>query len=197
MSCPDWSTLTAHRRGDERSSAAAPEGWNEAMDHLAGCADCRDRAVAADPTLLFRRLPPLEASADEIADMRAGVAALRRAGRVTESPAAARRPADRAFAAGASTWWGRAAAAAVLATGLLSLQPGLEAPAPEGLVPGTVPLAAEMFPFDPEAQGMAALAWLDEGTSAVDDIENPTASVYHFDDEDVAVVMVVDSGLDV
>ena len=196
MSCPDWSTLTAHRNGDDRS-AAAPEGWNEAMDHLEGCADCRDRAVAADPTLLFRRLPSLEASAGEIADMRAGVAALRRAGRVTESPAA-RRPATRALATGASTWWGRAAAAAILATGLLSLQPGLEEPAPGGLFPGTAPLTAEMFPFDPEAQGMAALAWLDEaGASAVDDIENPTASVYHFDDEEVAVVMVVDSGLDV
>jgi hypothetical protein len=197
MSCPDWSDLTAHRRGDERSAAAAPEGWNRAMDHLEGCADCRDRALAADPTLLFRRLPSLEVSAGEIADMRAGVAALRRAGRVTESPAA-RRPAARALAAGASAWWGRAAAAAILAIGLLSLQPGLEERAPEALFHGTTPLTAEMFPFDLEAEGMATLAWLDEaGASAVDDIENPTASVYHFDDEEVAVVMVVDAGLDV
>lgn len=196
MSCPDWSTLTTHRRGDERSSAAAPDGWHEAMDHLEGCADCRDRAVAADPTLLFRRLPSVVASADEIADMRAGVAALRRAGRVTESPAS-RRPAARALAAGSFTWWGRAAAAAILATGLLSLQPGLEERASDGLASGALPLTAERFPFDPEAQGMAALAWLDEGASTVDDIENPTASVYHFDDEEVAVVMVVDAGLDV
>jgi hypothetical protein len=193
MSCPDWNTLTAHRRGDERSSAAAPEGWDDAMDHLEGCADCRDQAIAADPTLDFRRLPAIEASRDEIADMRAGVAALRRAGRVAESPAA-----SRSLDAGASTWWGRAAAAAILAAGLLSLQPGIEEPTSEWPALSTAPLTAGLFPFDPAAQGLAPIAWLDEsGASAVDDIENPTASVYHFDDEEVAVVMVVDAGLDV
>jgi hypothetical protein len=37
----------------------------------------------------------------------------------------------------------------------------------------------------------------DPSLPAIDDIEHPTASVYHFDDEDVELVMVVDPGLDV
>lgn len=191
MSCPDWSTLTAHRRSDERSSAAEPEGWAEAMAHLDGCADCRDAAVSADPTLVFRRLRAAEAGSDEIAEMRAGVATLRRAGRVSEAPGASRSPVFRTVAAGGSTWWGRAAAAAVLAGGLLTLQPGLEEPLPDRV--GTPRAAGALLP-----QGMAPVAWLDDaGSSSVDDIENPSASVYHFDDEEVAVVMVVDAGLDV
>jgi hypothetical protein len=42
------------------------------------------------------------------------------------------------------------------------------------------------------------VAFLEDPTlPAVDDIDHPTASVYHFDDQDVELVMVVDAGLDV
>ena len=83
------------------------------------------------------------------------------------------------------SWWGRAAAAAVLTAGLLSVQPGLEEPSFSGTSAG--------------AQEASSVAWLDEAgaSSTVDDIENPTASVYHFDDEELGLVMVVDAGLDV
>ncbi len=193
MSCPDWNDLTAHRHGDD----AEPEGWSEAISHLDGCTACREEATAADPTLIFRRLPPVDPGADEIAAMRAGVAALCRAGRVAEPSRAAR--GSSALGSGisggrSSAWWGRVAAAAVLAAGLLTLQPGLgqRPPAPAG--PATV-LDREL---DRSLEGMPSVAWLGEtGASPVDDIENPAASVYHFDDEELAVVMVVDPGLDV
>lgn len=193
MSCPDWSHLTAHRRGD----ASEPEGWSEALSHLDGCTACRDEATAADPTLVFRRLPPVETGADEIAAMRAGVAALRRAGRVTEPSRAARGGSSlgtKAFGGRSSAWWGRAAAAAVLAAGLLTLQPGL---GERTTAPGGTALVFDGG-FDRGLREMPPVAWLgDTAVSAVDDIENPAASVYHFDDEELAVVMVVDPGLDV
>ena len=50
MSCPDWRSLS-ERRDDE------PEAWGKALAHLDGCDGCHDDALAAEPTLLFRRLP--------------------------------------------------------------------------------------------------------------------------------------------
>lgn len=179
MSCPDWNLLTAHRR--EGAESGEPAEWPAALDHLERCASCRDLALVADPTLIFRRLPDAAADDDTIADMRAGVAALRRAGRIAEP---ARAPEGRARWARPASWWGRAAAAAVLAGGMLGLQPGFEAPSPSEDAR--------------RSSAVPPMAWLDEsGLDAVDDIENPTASVYHFDDDDLAVVMVVDAGLDV
>jgi hypothetical protein len=56
MSCPDWRSLTLRR---ELAGGDEPDGWREATQHLDGCANCRQAALAADPTLLFRRLPGL------------------------------------------------------------------------------------------------------------------------------------------
>lgn len=81
--CPDWRRLVAER--DEQR--ADPLGWTEALRHLDGCVRCREAALAADPLLLFRRLPrvaasPAAASAGEITidveAMKRGVATLRR-----------------------------------------------------------------------------------------------------------------------
>lgn len=191
MSCPDWNDLTDHRR----SGAAEPNGWSEAMAHLDRCGACRDQASAADPTLIFRRLPPVETGADEIAAMRAGVAALRRAGRVAE-------PLHATFGAGAlgsriagtrwSARWGRAAAAAVLVAGLLSVQPALEHRAADRL--GAVP-ADGLGTVSDETLSIALLE--DSDAAAVDDILSPYASVYHLDEEEFGLVMVVDPDLDV
>ena len=49
MSCPDWVTATAWRRGD----GAAPAGWQASLRHLEGCSLCRERVAALDPTLLL------------------------------------------------------------------------------------------------------------------------------------------------
>src|SRR5262249_26577001 len=58
--------------------------WNGALAHLdAGCPDCRESALRADPLLAFRRLPELELSAAEeaaeVEAMQGAVAALLRA----------------------------------------------------------------------------------------------------------------------
>lgn len=183
MSCPDWIRLAAARRAAaDAAEASEPDGWPEALEHLDGCDDCRSEAVAADPVLLFRRLPSIEPDAETLDDVRAGVAALRRAERVaggadrSHQPGARRRSLRR---------WGRAAAAVVLAAGLLGLRADVDAPQGSSSRAWD---AAEPSPIA-RLEGPAAFA--------VDDIEHPTASVYHFDDEDLGVVMVVDAGFDV
>lgn len=74
MTCPDWPTLRTRRDSDP----AAEAEWEHALVHLDGCKDCRDAALQAEPTLLFRRLPGLEAGPGEIAGMKQAVSALRR-----------------------------------------------------------------------------------------------------------------------
>lgn len=78
MTCPDWTLLLARR--DE--GGADPDGWAEAVDHMDRCAPCRRTALAADPTLVFRRLPRVETTAADVESMRNAVASLRRASRV-------------------------------------------------------------------------------------------------------------------
>jgi hypothetical protein len=194
MTCSDWTLLAAHRLADS-PAAAEPEdagAWAEALDHLDRCPECRRRAVAADPTLVFRSLSAWEPDAAEVDAMRAGVAALRRAHRVTPEGALQAKAAPARAAAGERTGW-RVAAAAGLAAALLSAAPVAERLSGERSRPA--PSAAR---FAAGAVGVPVAAFLDDPSlPAVDDIENPTASVYHFDDDQVAVVMVVDAGLDV
>ncbi len=201
MSCPRWDRLVAYRY--EGPEARQPEGWQEALEHLDSCAACRDEAFAADPSLAFRRLPEVTVGADELRSLRAGVDALRRASRIEPSALAGLARADtvrsaslpvrrvaRAFRA-ALPAVGRFAAAAVLAIALLSAHPdGLVVDGGQG---------ADALPFQ-QARQDAAPAFGDEPAAdsvlAGDDIESPTASVYHFDDE-IAITMVVDPGFDV
>lgn len=108
MSCPDWTALAAHRH--ERW-AVEPDGWQTALEHFDSCPACRREALAADPTLLFRKLPEIATPAGEEAEvrsMRQAVAAMRAASRIESS--------QRSFAG-----WRRWAAAAVLAVAALSL----------------------------------------------------------------------------
>lgn len=197
MTCPDWTRLTAHRLADPATAAArVPEAWGAALDHLDGCPECRRRALAADSTLLFRSLSDWKTdAAGEVDAMRSGVAALRRAHRVTprsevEPAPAGADPDGSDRSTGDRNGW-RAAAAAVLAAALLSAAPAVRQTAGDAPRAGVVPGATG-------ADQAVPVAYLDDPTlSTVDDIEHPTASVYHFDDEEVAVVMVVDAGLDV
>ena len=194
MSCPDWRRLAAHRRAAPGTPGAEePEAWPAALDHLDGCSDCRRRAVAEDPLLVFRRLPAVEAGPDSVAAMRAGVAALRRAHRVEGG----RAPAD-LDAGRLGRWWGRVAAAAVLAAALLAVAPAAERTRNAGNAAVEVQARYGGPALGWTPTGFLPAAFLDDpGLPAVDDIEHPTASVYHFDDEDVELVMVVDAGLDV
>ncbi len=71
MTCPDWDRLSPRRDND-------PEAWERALEHSEICDRCGDRALAEEPSLLFRQLPAPTVSTDEIAAMKQAVAVLRR-----------------------------------------------------------------------------------------------------------------------
>jgi len=170
VSCPDWKALAA-----ARESAEAEPAWTEAMAHFDACPRCRREAVAADPLLVFRRLPALEMPAgDELAEaeaMRQAVAAMRTARRL-----------ERHQHAG----WKRWAAAAVLATASLSVSwdkvPRTQEPEPVALKPAAVAVPAAPRP----AAGPATLEALDG-----------SARVYQMNGEGVTAFMIVANKADV
>lgn len=168
MSCPDWTRLVALREGAD----AEPAEWTEAMAHLDACPRCRREAVAADPLLVFRRLPAVEH--DERAEaesMCQAVAAMR----------TARRLESRQRFAG----WRRWAAAAVLAVASLAVSWD-KAPRPEPAP--AIPKAAELAPAAPlPAAGGATLEPLD----------GSDARVYQMNGQGVTAFMIVDHKLDV
>jgi len=201
MTCPDWTRLTAHR-ADPR--LPEPAGWERAIAHLDGCRDCRRNALAADPSLVFRRLAVADgAVAGDVEAMREAVAAMRRASRLLPPPAGRRRPRlaaalDHLVATGGEVLGRgrtRAAAAALLAAGLLALAPshptprtivGAERSAGAGAGLATPALAAWA------AEPAAAAAPVFEGLDRPRD-----ARVYQLDGEGLVVVMIVDETLDV
>ncbi|HKV12925.1 MAG TPA: hypothetical protein VJ725_32590 [Thermoanaerobaculia bacterium] len=168
MSCPDWSALAAHRNGPK---GVEPEGWTEALAHFDSCGICRRQALAADPTLVFRRMPVPELSPvqemDEVAAVRQAVAALRTASRLD---ALETRPRPMSFSG-----WKRWAAAAVLALASLSLGQG----------PGTIFQQPEASAADLQQPAVEVLKNL------------PDARVYQVGEEDLLVTMIVDESLDV
>ncbi|MEM8960643.1 MAG: hypothetical protein AAGD38_04125 [Acidobacteriota bacterium] len=104
--CGDWRRLVARRdaaSGDEQAPADA--AWDRALEHYDQCEACRDEALSADPTLVFRRLPAPTARQADVDSMKIAVAALRGAKRI--EPAASRPP-----------WFWRSAAAAIVAATL-------------------------------------------------------------------------------
>ncbi|HEX9731333.1 MAG TPA: hypothetical protein VGG06_05010 [Thermoanaerobaculia bacterium] len=109
MSCPDWSTLTARRDQDGEGELL----WEHALEHLDGCGRCRAVAFAAEPALVFRRLPQLTAGAEEVRDMQRAVASMRRAQPLVV-PRSRRRAGRFGALSGAQL---RAAAAAVVTVG--------------------------------------------------------------------------------
>lgn len=74
MSCPEWRSATAWRRGD----GAAPPGWQASLDHLAGCTPCRQRLAELDPSLLLAAAaaPAPAVGEDEIRTLAATVRSL-------------------------------------------------------------------------------------------------------------------------
>ena len=171
MSCPSWKELTT--RDEPRETAA----WSEALEHFdSNCPACRRAALAADPTLVFRRLPSLEMSAaqeaSEVDSIVRAVAAMRTASRAEASE---RRP-----HAGV---WKRWAAAAVLAGASLSI------PADRS-VERTDPA------FRGAVQSMMAPSALATELPTLEQVNLPDARVYHMNGKDVAVVMVYDKSFE-
>lgn len=190
-SCPDWRALTAHRN-DPR--APEPEGWDDALAHFDGCGRCRPAALAADPSLLFRRLresapavgsiagPTAGSTAgndEDVLAIRQGVAALRAGRRLADDRRRGRSP------------WGRWAAAAALAVAALSA--GANDPDvwredlwSEDLVLRTVEgTAAEIQP----AQGEMMMPVVEE--------IGPDARLIQVQQGDFPVAMVYDEGLEI
>ena len=84
--------------------------------HVERCRSCREAMLVQEPTTLFRRLPQVELSADEIAEMRQRVKGVRRARRVGgSSDASTRRSA-----------WAAAAATVCVLGGLAAFQVGMQ-----------------------------------------------------------------------
>ena len=162
VGCPDWTALAATR--DE--ARADPAGWDAALAHLDGCGHCRRTAVAADPLLLFRRLPPLVVAGDEIEAMRLRVAALRGASEVT-------RPRRRWRSLVGHGW----AAAAILVMALLGGAPSAppNGDAARAAAPPPHSLAAEL----------AAQPLFEE-------LDRPFDNVVQWDGDDLSVVLVLD-----
>ena len=158
MSCPDWTALAARRDDD----------WTAAVEHFDGCTLCRREALAADPLLVFRRLPVAELSPAEeqaeIEGVRQAVAAMRTAERLEGR---------RRFAG-----WRRWAAAAVLAMAALT--------------------AGRDRPADPQpAETPAAPVPVTAPAPTLEGVNRPGARVYHMDGEGLSVFMVFDESLDV
>lgn len=103
MSCPDWPSLVALQ--DEE-----PEAWASAIEHMDSCDTCFDEALAAEPTLLFRRMPAPRASEVDLASIKDAVATMRRTEPMTRpaAPKAVRH------------WRSMATAAAILLTAVLT-----------------------------------------------------------------------------
>ncbi len=179
MSCPDWQGLAALRgelaKRPESAASTASADWAAAVEHLDGCQRCRREALAADPLLVFRRLPALQlgeaAERSEVESMRQAVAALR-TGRRLES--------RRRFAG-----WRRWASAAALVVAALAVS---RDPSPVVSAPLPAPLA---LPQD------AVGARLEGTPEMLEGLNRPDARVYQMKGKDMAVVMIVDKSFDV
>lgn len=180
-SCPEWAALAAWRNDPQGEE---PAQWREALAHFdKGCPQCRRNALAADPTLVFRRLvrvaePTPAQQASDVDAMRRAVAAMRAASRVEEASRRSR----------ASWSWQRWAAAAALALAVFSLP---------GMPSGRARLHPEIFAVPAAGPFAGVEASFKDDLPTVDGVDRPDARIYQMDGEELSVVMIVDESLDV
>lgn len=187
MSCPNWTSLAAHRL----SGAPEPEGWSDALAHFDNCQLCRKQALKADPTLVFRRLPPVSSAAmteaqeqAEVESVRQAVAAMRAASRLDS------REARRSTSSG----WKRWAAAAALALAALSM-PSHDSREvrQEG---GAAPIFSEGRRADLSTELVSdAPANQQVRSSVLEGVSSPGVRIYEMPGE-MPVVMVVNGDID-
>jgi hypothetical protein len=79
MRCPDWNRLRSRQEND-------PEAWERGLEHFDACDQCRDQALAVEPTLMFRRLPAPVVGKSDVEAMKQAVAVLRRSEERRSSP---------------------------------------------------------------------------------------------------------------
>ena len=122
------SATTAAQAGDACRGAArlrdtlSDDVLRKAMRrHVERCSACREQMLIEEPTTLFRRLPKVELSSQEVAEMRQRVKGVRRGRRVgdVEGVRGSRRSA-----------WAAAAATVCILGGLGAFQLGLQGGAP-------------------------------------------------------------------
>jgi hypothetical protein len=198
MNCPDWRRLAAHRDAAHALPSDTAR-WDEAVVHYdSGCPLCRRAALAAEPTLVFRRLrelrePEMSAAqeAAEVDSVRQAVAAMRTASRVDSREGHARRSLRGAG-------WMRWAAAAGLTVMALTL-PASHGGRPPAAAAGRIaPAAASPArTVSPLAPTLPAAALGEADLPTVEGVNRPGARVYHMDGEGMSVVMIVDESLDV
>ena len=200
MSCPDWIALTEHRRDDRERDGFEPEGWSEALSHLDGCNLCRRQALAADPTLVFRRLAAVPAvtmtpteEQSEADAVRTAVAAMRAASRLDSLETRPRT---------SSVWrrWSTGALAAALALAAVVVPSK-----PEKM--GSNAAGTAVFFQEGRGEQQIEAGLLDEpvpaaqqvdlGEAMVEGVNLPDARVYHMSGEGMSVVMVFDESLDI
>ena len=178
MSCPDWTALVALREGED----VEPAGWAAAVTHLDACPRCRREAMAADPLLVFRRLPvsemPEAVEQAEAESMRQAVAAMRTAKRLESR---------RSFAG-----WRRWAAAAVLTVASLAMGDR----APVELNPAAAESAA-VTASEAVAVAAAPEAPSPAATAVLERLDGSDARVYQVDGKDLTAFMIVGDKVDV
>lgn len=185
MSCPDWQSLCAWR-ADETSEA--PPGWQAALEHLDGCSSCQADALDADPILLFRRLPGLEAEAGEVEAMQRAVASMRRNQSIERRRLHLRRS------------WLRAAALGAILLGSLLLR-GLVSPSESELAGGEDADAAPQLVAVSE-EALAPVAVEEELSPAsvlplVENIDPAYGQIIQVVDQEISLVVVMPQSHDV
>lgn len=179
MRCPDWTTLVARRDGDPH---AGEEAWARALAHLDDCPHCRDAAVAAEPTVIFRHLPAPEVGADDVAAMQQAVAAMRRPATVGRHRPIPRRHRVRG-------WQKVAAVAAVLVAAVLLRGTGPEETDP--IAPAASPVAAVALPAPVPTPDAALAAYDPAAIPLVEDVDPSYGALIQLVDDDFAIVMVM------
>lgn len=199
---PDWERLVARRAAGGREPAV----WADAVTHMESCEPCRRAALAADPTLVFRRLPAPATDAADADAMRRAVASLRRASRV--APAGAGAPPSAGGRLSLPERLRRVPAAVRnLAAAVLLVAAGGGALMLGGLDPADGAGGTVAPPAVTRATGGGEGLWRSDaptvrqdagGQQVFEGLSAPrTADVYQAGEGDMTVVMVVDENLDI
>lgn len=179
MSCPDWQDLC---RRHEVTLDDTPE-WRSALEHLDDCTTCQADAPTFDPTLLFRRLPTFEVGGDDIASMKQAVASMRRGQTIEQR----QRPRMR-------SWRNAAAFAAVLMGSLMLRGAGsMPSSAPNDDASDTRSAIAAPVTAEPNVMSDIDLRQI----PLVETNDPNYGSIIQVVDDDISLVLVVPSGIDV
>lgn len=181
MSCPDWFSLAEPRDEDA-------ERWQDALIHFdSDCPRCREQALDAEPTLLFRNLPEIEIGAEDIAAMQQAVATLRR-GREVEAPSEERVSRRQGRV---RIGWARAAAVAALLCGATWIGLRSTPVTPPTAETSVAAIAAPTSRSMPHAASMLPGAVAAAHLPLVEDVDPAFGDLIQVEDAEISIVMVL------